>query len=95
MFLSLPLNADDYLQIFGLHFKIKIGEVSDEISIKDSNFSIHRKLIPSGPLVLFLSNRKEITHGISQDGKIFVQNIFTKQKKNMMATLDFEEKNTI
>ena len=94
LFLSLPLNADDYIFKFSAYTSnIKIGEVSDEISIKDSNFSINRKLIPSGPLVLFLSNRKEITHGISQDGKIFISKYFVKsKKKNMMANLDYEEK---
>ena len=94
LFLSLPLNADDYIFKFSAYTSnIKIGEVSDEVSIKDSNFSINRKLIPSGPLVLFLSNRKEITHGISHEGKIFISKYFLKSKKKyMMATLDFEEK---
>ena len=43
-FLSLPLNADEYIFKFSAYTSnIKIGEVSDEISIKDSNFSINRK----------------------------------------------------
>ena len=84
LLLSFPLNADDYIFKFSAYTSnIKIGEVSDEVSIKDSNFSINRKLIPSGPLVLFLSNRKEITHGISHEGKIFISKYFLKSKKKI------------
>ena len=71
---------------------IKIGEVSDEVSIKDSNFSRNRKLATIELSSLFLSNRKEITHGISHEGKIFISKYFLKAKKYMMATLDFEKK---
>ena len=94
LFLSLPLNADEYIFKFSAYTSnIKIGEVNDEISIEDSNFSITRKLIPAGPLTLFFSNRKEITRGISHEGKIFISKYFLKsKKKNMMATLDFEKK---
>jgi len=94
LFLSLPLKADEYIFKFSAYTSnIKLGEVIDEISIKDSNFSINRKLIPSGPLILFFSSRKEITYGKSHDGKIFISKYFLKsKKKNIMATLDFDEK---
>ena len=97
LLLSLPLNADEYIFKFSAYISnIKIGEVDDEISIEDSNFSIKRKLIPAGPLVLFLSNRKEITHGIFHDEKIFISKYFLKtKKKNMLATLDFKKKKYI
>ena len=88
------MNADDYIFKFSAYTSnIRIGEVRDEISINDSDFLIQRKLVPSGPLVLFLSNRKEITHGILRNRKIFISKYLLKsKKKNTMATLYFEEK---